>query len=94
MTHLKQMGCISTDKIQMKTSKSKCKYVVLELFGKSTIIAQATTAVPVGRSRYNCTLLLDKSSSGLYENNPAKRFFWFSQLWLRKQDNGDWPEEP
>lgn len=39
--------------------------------------------VPVGRSRYNCTM-------------PATdgRFYWFSQLWIRKRDDGTWYPEP
>ncbi len=39
--------------------------------------------VPVGRSRYNCTM-------------PAygNRFYWFSQLWIRKRDDGTWYPEP
>mgnify|MGYP001250195883 CR=1 FL=1 len=37
--------------------------------------------VPIGRSRYNCTLR--------YKN----RYFWHSQLWMRKKADGTWYEE-
>lgn len=38
--------------------------------------------LPVGRSRYNCTL------------PRGNRFYWFSQLWLRKKSDGSWYPEP
>ena len=46
------------------------------------IIVTPMTDVPVGRSRYNCTL------------PRANRFYWFSQLWMRRLDNGAWYPEP
>ena len=48
------------------------------------LIATPQEDVPVGRSRYNCTLP-DKTGS---------RFHWFSQLWIRKQKDGNWYQEP
>lgn len=38
--------------------------------------------LPVGRSRYNCTL------------PSGNRFHWFSQLWMRKKADGEWYPEP
>ncbi len=40
--------------------------------------------VPVGRSRYNCTL----------PSHVGGRFHWFSQPWIRKKDDGSWYPEP
>ncbi len=40
--------------------------------------------LPVGRSRYNCTM---PSASG-------ERFHWYSHPWIRKRDDGSWPPEP
>lgn len=51
---------------------------------KSGVSAQAPSAVPVGRSRYNCTA----------SSSQPGRFHWYSQLFIRKQDNGDWYPEP
>ncbi len=50
----------------------------------STIRAHATTPVPVGRSRYNCTM----------PSRDGKRFYWYSQLWIRPQPDGSWYPEP
>lgn len=47
------------------------------------IIATPLEPVAVGRTRYNCTL---PASNG--------RFYWFSQLWMRKQDDASWYPEP
>jgi biofilm PGA synthesis lipoprotein PgaB len=46
-------------------------------------IAHAPEALPVGRSRYNCT-----ASSG-----EAGRFYWYSQMFIRRQPDGDWYPE-
>lgn len=48
-----------------------------------TIIATPEKPVTVGRSRYNCTL-----PAG------AGRYYWFSQLWIRRNDDGSWYPEP
>ncbi len=53
---------------------------------EQTVRIRARTNLPVGRSRYNCTL---PNSSG-----DGLRFHWYSQLWIRKQINGDWYPEP
>ncbi|WP_350432324.1 polysaccharide deacetylase family protein [Shewanella sp. H8] len=44
---------------------------------------QASSDLAPGRSRYNCTAP-SKTKSGYY---------WFSQAWIRPQDNGQWLEE-
>lgn len=43
---------------------------------------QAKKALPYGRSRYNCTALSQPS-----------RFYWHSQLWIRRQSDGTWKPE-
>ncbi len=51
--------------------------------GPLTFTATPQQPVPVGRSRYNCTM-------------PAgnDRFYWYSQLWIRKNPDGSWYPEP
>ena len=44
---------------------------------------QASSDLAPGRSRYNCTAP-SKTKTGYY---------WFSQAWIRPQDNGQWLEE-
>ena len=51
--------------------------------GPQEIIATAVQDLPVGRSRYNCTL---RDQSG--------RYFWYSQSWIRKKLDGTWYPEP
>jgi len=48
-----------------------------------TFTVTTTNDVPVGRSRFNCTM-------------PAAdgRFYWFSQLGIRKRPDGTWYPEP
>lgn len=46
-------------------------------------VARAKNPVPVGRSRYNCTM--PAASPG--------RFYWFSQLWIRRKPDGSWYPE-
>ncbi|MBD3646466.1 MAG: polysaccharide deacetylase family protein [Pseudomonadales bacterium] len=51
---------------------------------ETTFVARAKNPVPVGRSRYNCTM-------------PVKgenRFSWYSQLWIRRNPDGSWYPEP
>ena len=47
-----------------------------------SISASPKNEIPVGRSRYNCTL------------PKGSRFYWFSQLWIRKENDGAWYYEP
>ncbi|WP_144211564.1 polysaccharide deacetylase family protein [Shewanella donghaensis] len=44
---------------------------------------QASANLPAGRSRYNCTAP-SKTKSGYY---------WFSQAWVRPNNDGSWPKE-
>lgn len=46
-------------------------------------IAQAPKALPVGRSRYNCTA----------PTGEAGHFYWYSRMFIRRQDNGRWYDE-
>ena len=48
----------------------------------NTILITPINQLPVGRSRYNCTL------------PNGNRFYWFSQLWMKKKTNGQWYPEP
>jgi hypothetical protein len=50
--------------------------------------AKSVIDVPVGRSRYNCTM--PSNAPG----GQAERFYWYSQLWIRKRPDGSWYPEP
>jgi len=50
---------------------------------KNRLKIQASSDLAPGRSRYNCTAP-SKTKTGYY---------WFSQAWIRPQDNGQWLEE-
>ncbi|MFT7246308.1 MAG: biofilm PGA synthesis lipoprotein PgaB [Candidatus Azotimanducaceae bacterium] len=60
--------------------------------GKTTLInvapgvfeATNQTRLPIGRSRYNCTM----------PAGNAGDFYWFSQLWIQKNPDGSWYPEP
>lgn len=45
------------------------------------ILIKPKQELPVGRSRYNCTL------------RYKDRYFWYSQLWMRKNTDGTWYKE-
>jgi biofilm PGA synthesis lipoprotein PgaB len=47
------------------------------------VVARSNLDLPVGRSRYNCTAPAD-----------GGRFYWFSQLWIRRHADGAWYDEP
>lgn len=51
---------------------------------KKSLRTQAPKAIPIGRSRYNCT-----SATG-----ERGRFYWYSQFFIRKQNDGQWYSEP
>ncbi len=55
----------------------------LRQLSATEFIARSKVPVPVGRSRYNCTMPV----------NNSDRFYWFSQLWIRKNDDGTWYPE-
>lgn len=46
------------------------------------LVAQAQRALPIGRSRYNCT-----ASAG------GGRYYWYSQLFIRRAANGRWAHD-
>lgn len=56
----------------------------LERQSPTTYVATSETEVPVGRSRYNCTM----------PSNESGRFYWYSQMWIRKRADGTWYPEP
>ncbi|MVF13103.1 polysaccharide deacetylase family protein [Ketobacter sp. MCCC 1A13808] len=45
---------------------------------------QSDTAIPVGRSRYNCTMPVAGQQG---------RYHWYSKTWIRKRDDGSWYRE-
>ncbi|WNO08727.1 polysaccharide deacetylase family protein [Teredinibacter sp. KSP-S5-2] len=48
----------------------------------SAVYVQANSPLPVGRSRYNCTL-----SAG------GGRYYWYSQMFIRRNTDGSWYNE-
>jgi|TARA_Y100000310_G_scaffold310737_1_gene356272 peptidoglycan/xylan/chitin deacetylase (PgdA/CDA1 family) len=50
---------------------------------ESTLTATAGEPLPVGRSRYNCTM----------PNRQGDRYYWYSQPWIRKKPDGSWYSE-
>lgn len=46
------------------------------------LVAQASRDLPPGRSRYNCTV-----------HAGGGRFYWYSQLFIRRLPNGEWVRE-
>lgn len=74
-THLrlKQLVCYGPDGITALTQTSPTSFE-----------ARSKAPIPVGRSRYNCTIPVEHS----------QRYYWFSQMWIRKEPNGSWYPEP
>lgn len=70
---LNQLVCYGPDGITSLTRKSS-----------DTFEVQSKAPIPVGRSRYNCTIPV--------EHSP--RWYWFSQMWIRKEPDGSWYPEP
>lgn len=58
--------------------------MVLEKLGPKSFLAMPAGELPIGRSRYNCTM----------PSHQAGRYFWYSQPWIRKNDDGSWYAEP
>jgi len=56
----------------------------IEAINAKTFQALPIADVPVGRTRYNCTM----------PSNQPERYFWYSQPWIRKKDDGTWYPEP
>ena len=75
MPHQGKLSCYATGQgaIPIQT-RSENLYVV-----------QVDSPIPVGRSRYNCTLPV--------ANQPG-RYHWHSRMWIRKRDDGSWYPEP
>lgn len=55
--------------------------------------AQSKSDLPTGRSRYNCTMPVSASLL-IDQAGNANRFYWFSQLWIKKNEDGSWYAEP
>ena len=51
------------------------------------VILGTDADLPVGRSRYNCTLWSE------YKLGKLPRYYWFSQLWMTKNKDGSWWQE-
>lgn len=56
---------------------------------KQTAYVQAQKKLNVGRSRYNCTAPVTNISNG----ETRHGFYWYSQLWIKRHDNGLWYKE-
>ncbi len=54
----------------------------IEWVNDNTMRVQAEEAVNVGRSRYNCTAP---------SISKPGRFYWYSQQWIRMDEEGSWP---
>ena len=55
----------------------------------NTAIIQAQKPLGAGRSRYNCTAPVT-----VIENGKRKTaYYWYSQLWIKRLDNGRWYRE-
>lgn len=70
---LAELACYGPDGKTELTRVSGTRYV-----------ARTVSPVPVGRSRYNCSM----------PAKTANRFYWFSQPWIRKNPDGTWYPEP
>lgn len=55
-------------------------------------VIKAPGAIPVGRSRYNCTAPVNRKAEDL-SLQLQPRFYWYSHQWIRKQDDGSWYPE-
>jgi biofilm PGA synthesis lipoprotein PgaB len=73
---------------------------IVTRLGPRRYSARSTAAVPVGRSRYNCTMPVGDTFSKAADHtmdatvSGIERFFWFSQLWIRRNPDGSWYPEP
>lgn len=56
---------------------------------KNTALIQARKKMGAGRSRYNCTAPISVVSNGQARHG----FYWYSQLWIKRLDNGRWYHE-
>lgn len=77
------------DSTDMQIAQMRCYLpgegaVVPNWTDKVRFEVQASSVLPPGRSRYNCTA----------PSKSMRGFYWFSQAWLRPNDDGSWPKEP
>ena len=56
----------------------------IDAINTTTFRVRPIADVPVGRTRYNCTM----------PSSQPERYFWYSQPWIRKKDDGSWYPEP
>mgnify|MGYP006087656031 FL=1 len=57
----------------------------IQTLDKHRVSTRVTTPLPIGRSRYNCTMPVPGAD--------PERFYWFSQLWIRTNIDGSWYPE-
>ena len=57
----------------------------IQTLDKHRVSTRVTTPLPIGRSRYNCTMPVPGA--------VPERFYWFSQLWIRTNIDGSWHPE-
>jgi peptidoglycan/xylan/chitin deacetylase (PgdA/CDA1 family) len=57
----------------------------IQTLDKHRVSTRASTPLPIGRSRYNCTMPVLGAD--------PERFYWFSQLWIRTNIDGSWYPE-
>ncbi|MFT5211576.1 MAG: peptidoglycan/xylan/chitin deacetylase (PgdA/CDA1 family) [Flavobacterium sp.] len=86
--------------LKMKFSEKDYQFEQLKCYGpgdgmqvekipnENTYIVRSTSDLPVGRSRYNCTMPTSTS-----HKEGEVDFYWFSQLWIRKNSDGTWVSE-
>ncbi|MCU7967801.1 MAG: polysaccharide deacetylase family protein [gamma proteobacterium symbiont of Bathyaustriella thionipta] len=55
----------------------------------NTAFVQAQKKLSVGRNRYNCTAPVTINENGQNRNG----FYWYSQLWIKRHNNGHWYRE-
>lgn len=54
-----------------------------------TAYIQAKKPLKAGRSRYNCTAPVTTTNNG----KAQQGFYWYSQLWIKRKNNGQWYQE-
>jgi len=52
-------------------------------FENGVLTVQAEKPLPVGRSRYNCTV----------RHQQKNRYYWYSQTWIKRKGDGSWYRE-
>ena len=61
----------------------------LIIWKKNVAYIRAQKKLGVGRNRYNCTAPVTIVSNG----EKKQGFYWYSQLWIKRYDNGRWYKE-